>query len=322
MTSTANDPVTAAEHRARRLIGPAWTTDDIPDLTGTHAVITGGTRGLGLATARLLARHGARLTITGTDEARAAEVARGLVDAAGEPAPARGLGLDLADLSSVERAAGRIDEPVDLLINNAGVMWGPYRAAPSGVERQLATNFLGHFALTGRLLANLLAAPRARVVNLSSTYHRFGRLDRAELDLDPARYRANRAYGTSKLAMLVFARELGRRADERHWNLTALAAHPGYADTGLQTLQLPRWQRPVQRAVNRAFGVSPERGAEPIACAATLPGLPSGVLIGPSRLGGYRGGPGIASTTRRSKDPAAAALLWEWASAKTGQFGP
>ena len=218
---------------ARGMSAYAWSPSDIPSLAGTTAVVTGANSGIGWHTAAELARHGADVTLAVRNlekgEAAAARMREG---AAGTLRVAR---LDLGSLTSVQEFAEAWDGPLGLLVNNAGLMTPPrYRQTEDGHELQFGTNHLGHFALTGRLLPALLAAPESRVVTVSSIAHHQGRADVVEGN--PAdRYRPTPAYGNSKLANLLFAFELQRRASLAGVALTSTAAHPGVASTGLVT---------------------------------------------------------------------------------------
>lgn len=301
----------AADATAARLLGERWSRAQLPSLEGRRALVTGGTRGLGREVAAALAARGAEVTITGTRAEAAAA-------AAAEMGAARGIGLDLADLDEVRAAAEAWEGPIHILVNNAGIMWGPHQTTPGGVERQLATNFLGHFALAGRLLPRLVDAHGARVVSVSSDFHRHGGLEAADLDPDPARYRPNRAYGTSKLAQLAFARELGRRAEAAGLAITSVAAHPGWASTGLQTGQLGPIRGALLTVANAVFAVPASRGAEPLIAAAGLPGLPSGVYLGPGPRGGRGGGPRVSGSIPAAHDPRLAEGLWSWAERASG----
>ena len=204
-----------------------WTAADIPDQSGRVAVVTGANSGLGLVTARELARAGARVVMTARD------VVKGERAAATVAGSSEVRALDLADLGSVrEFASGLPHTRVDLLINNAGVMAPPRRLTADGFESQFGTNHLGHFALTGLLLERLLASGDPRVVTLSSAAHRMGwmRFD----DLQGERRYVNwLAYGQSKLANLMFCFELQKRASAAGTRLLSMAAHPGYARTNL-----------------------------------------------------------------------------------------
>lgn len=297
-----------------------WHADRIPDLTGRLAVVTGANSGIGRVTARELAGAGARVVLAVRDEAKGASTAADLV-AENPRARLEVRQLDLADLAGVRRFAQRFaaeHDTLDLLIDNAGVMALPRRTTTAdGFEGQLGTNHLGHFALTGLLLPALLAAPQARVVTVTSTFHAFGRIDFEDLHSE-RRYRRYGAYAQSKLANLLFAAELDRRARSAGARLHSLAAHPGYSATNLQLAGQGSPTRAVMSGLNALFAVSAEAGALPTLCAATLPGLPGDVLVGPRSLGGYRGTPAVSAPHRRAKDPRTAARLWEVSEAATG----
>ena len=300
---------------------PSWTAGDIPDLHGRRALVTGVTGDLGRETARELARAGAHVTLAGRDETRVAEVARRLAD----ELPGAGLDtvrLDLADLSSVREAAETVlksTETLDILVNNAGVMATPPRRTADGFELQLGTNHFGHFALTGLLMPALGAA---RVVTVSSMMHRAAL--RAPLG-DPrahGRYQKWVAYGESKLANLLFMRELDRRARGAGLSLTSVAAHPGYAATHLQTsgpqMGGKSLSARVMAAATPVLGQAPEMGALPSLYAATYPGLPGGTYVGPSRWMEMRGTPKVVAMSRAARDENAAARLWELSEKATG----
>jgi len=296
-----------------------WKAGDIPDQSGRVAVVTGGNAGLGYQAALELARHGARVILAcrSTDKgaAAAAAIRREVPGGDVQAAP-----LDLASLDSVRGLAASLagGAPIDLLINNAGVMATPRRATADGFELQLGTNHFGHFALTGLLLPRLLAAPAPRVVTLSSTLHAYGTITFDDLNSE-RRYNRYRAYSQAKLANLLFALELDRRARQAGAALTSVAAHPGYAATSLQTASIGLAPlRATMAAANKLFAVSPRQGALPTLCAATLPGLPGGSYIGPAKLGGYRGTPGYNTPSKHATDPATATRLWQASEHATG----
>jgi NAD(P)-dependent dehydrogenase (short-subunit alcohol dehydrogenase family) len=298
-----------------------WCAAAIPDQRGRRIVVTGANSGIGLAAARELARAGASVTLASRDADRS-ERAAAAIRAEAPGADVTVAALDLADLASVRAFAETQQAPVDVLVNNAGVMATPPRWTVDGFELQLATNHLGHFALTGLLLDRLCAADgEARVVSVSSVAHRFGRI--AFEDLQHQRsYHPWSAYAQSKLANLLFAYELQRRADAAHLPLLSLAAHPGYTATRLLTagpaLAGHNLQSRVMGAVSPLLGQSAAMGALPTLYAATVPELPGGSFVGPGGPLELRGPPRLVSSSSASKDPATARRLWEASEGLTG----
>jgi NAD(P)-dependent dehydrogenase (short-subunit alcohol dehydrogenase family) len=296
----------------------AWSTSDIPSLAGTTAVVTGANSGIGWHTAAELARHGADVTLAvrspDKGEAAAAQIREG---AAGTVRVAR---LDLGSLASVQEFAEAWDGPLGLLVNNAGLMSPPrYRETADGHELQFGTNHLGHFALTGRLLPALLAAPASRVVTVSSIAHHQGRADVVEGN--PAgRYSPAPTYGNSKLANLLFAFELQRRASLAGVSLTSTAAHPGVASTGLVTSEQGLGSIPGVKQLAPLFlklvFQSPRAGAEPTLYAATA--AEPGSYTGPQSLRESRGKPGPARTSPLARDEVLAGKLWSVSEDLTG----
>jgi NAD(P)-dependent dehydrogenase (short-subunit alcohol dehydrogenase family) len=297
--------------------GNGWTESQIPDLTGVSAIVTGANSGLGFVTAGQLAAHGASVTVAVRDLARGAEaVQRMRVRVPGADLTVRA--LDLASLDSIaafaeEFAAG--PGRLDLLVNNAGVMNLPQRQTADGFEMQFGTNHLGHFALTGRLLPLLAAGPDARVVTLSSTVHRIGRMNFDDL-MGARRYRAWPAYGQSKLANLLFTGELQRRAAAAQLPLRAMAAHPGFALTNLQTAG-PAMRGATTGLRSRLIGSLTEKlaqpaewGALPTLYAATLPGMEGDTFVGPDGFGQQQGHPVPVTRSRRALNTADARRLW------------
>ena len=296
----------------------SWTPDQIGDLSGTTALVTGANSGIGLVEARELARHGADVVLavrdTDAGEAAAAKMREG---AAGT---VRVASLDLASLASVREFAEAWDGPLGLLVNNAGLMAPPrYQATQDGFELQFGTNHLGHFALTGRLLPALLAAPAPRVVTVSSIAHHQGRADVVEGN--PAeRYNPAAAYGNSKLANLLFAVELQRRASLAGAALTSTAAHPGVASTRLVTSEqglgaIPGVKQLAPLFLKIAFQ-SPKAGADPTLYAATA--ATPGSYTGPQSLRESRGRPGPARLSRLARDELLAGKLWGLSEDLTG----
>ena len=218
--------------------GP-WTAADVPDQSGRTAVVTGANSGIGFEAAAILARRGARTVLACRDTGKA-EAAAARISAAAPGASVPVVRLDLASLDSIRAAADQIlatCDQIDLLINNAGLMWPPYGKTADGFELQFGTNHLGHFALTGLVLEAMLPVPGSRVVTVSSNGHRTGRINFADLQSE-RRYGRMAAYAQSKLANLMFTYELQRRLHAAGAPTAALAAHPGAAFTEL-TRNLP-----------------------------------------------------------------------------------
>jgi NAD(P)-dependent dehydrogenase (short-subunit alcohol dehydrogenase family) len=305
-----------------------WTADDMPDLSGRTAVVTGANSGLGLATALELARHRADVTLAVRDVAKGAWARDLIAERTGvEVAVAR---LDLADLASIREFASTwsASHPggLDLLVNNAGVMATPHRKTADGFELQFGTNHLGHFALTGLLLPALVARPRSRVVSVSSQAHRMsGRLD-LDYIMDGHRHKPWTSYSQSKLANLLFTAELQRRIDAAGIAMLALAAHPGYANTNLQSVAPAMAGKTMQAKFmatgNRLVAQSAEMGALPTLFAATAPGLPGDTYVGPDGLLEMRGFPRIVGRNGAARNAADAARLWDLSEELTGVHYP
>jgi NAD(P)-dependent dehydrogenase (short-subunit alcohol dehydrogenase family) len=297
-----------------------WTARDIPDLSGRRAIVTGANSGLGLQTALELARHGATVLMTSRNKTKGEDAVRRLRSALPD-ADVDLRRLDLADLDSVRELAGRNEDPLDILVNNAGVMAIPRRQTFDGFEMQLGTNHLGHFALTGLLMPALLARPGARVVTVSSALHRMGAMNFADL-MGEASYGPWSAYAQSKLANLLFMRELDRRARAARLDLVSVAAHPGFASTNLQTVgpQMTRHRltSAVMRAGTLVLGQSAARGALPQLHAATAPGVRGGDYYGPRGIGEQRGLPKKVPMSDQARDDRSAEILWDESKRLTG----
>jgi NAD(P)-dependent dehydrogenase (short-subunit alcohol dehydrogenase family) len=305
---------------------------DVPDLTGKRAIVTGANSGLGLELTRRLTAAGADVTLAVRNrekgEAALASIRRAVPDARLE------LGLlDLASLASVAEfadAEAKSGRPIDILINNAGVMMPPTRLTTAdGFELQFGGNYLGHFALTARLLPLLRAAKTPRVVNLSSIYARAGRLDWTNLQAERS-YRPGRAYGESKLAMLVFARELDRRSEDAGWGIRAVAAHPGATITNLQTAGPLHGHDPdgLRARLYRLQYTVPglyqnvDQGILPALFAATSPEATGGGYYGPSGFQEITGGSAPARVPKRALSQADAGRLWSVSEGLTGVSFP
>ena len=298
-----------------------WSTADMPGQAGRLAVVTGGTGGLGFETVAALAAAGAHVVIASRDAGKGAEALARLAPRAPREAVRFEL-MDLADLASVRDFAGRMlarDQPLDLLVNNAGVMGGAQRRLTAdGFERQFGVNYLGHFALTGLLLPLLRRGAGARVVNVSSLAHQAGRLDFA--DLQSERYSAMAAYGRSKAAMLMFAQALQRRSSAQDWGVTAFAAHPGFSTTGLLRPDSAAARVAIKAVdlVAPLVGQSAAQGALPILYAATAPQAQPGGYTGPDGLLELRGAPKPAKVAPFIRDAAAQDRLWRDSERLTG----
>lgn len=304
-------------------MGDGWTADLIPDQTGRTAVVTGANSGLGLVTARELAKRGARVVLAcrNLDKGGAAlaEVERACVPTAGGVGPELEE-LDLASLDSVRSFGARFahaHDGLDLLINNAGVMAPPRKLTADGFELQLGTNHLGHFLLTNLLLPSMEGRDDARVVTLSSNAHKFGRINFDNLNGERRYFRWS-AYGQSKLANLLFALELDRRLRARGSTVKSLAAHPGYSATNLQSAAAPLVDRVVMKAGNAVIAQSDEMGALPTLFAATQPGLAGGTYVGPDGPGEHRGHPTVVRPSRAARNEETAQRLWEVSEELTG----
>jgi NAD(P)-dependent dehydrogenase (short-subunit alcohol dehydrogenase family) len=285
-----------------------WTTADIPDQTGRTAVITGANTGLGYETAAALAEKGAHVVLAVRNLDKGKEAARRL-ELATPGASVSLQELDLTSLESVRAAADQVrsqHDTIDLLINNAGVMFTPKATTKDGFELQFGTNHLGHFALTGLLLDRVLAATNSRVVTVSSIGHRYPAPIRFD-DLQWERgYSRLGAYGQSKLANLLFTYELQRRLTGTH--TIAAAAHPGGSRTEL-TRNTPPWIR-VLTGPFEVISQSAAMGALPTLRAATDPGVLGGQYFGPGGIAELRGYPRVVASNNRSHDVDAAKRLW------------
>ncbi|MCX0243735.1 oxidoreductase [Streptomyces drozdowiczii] len=299
-----------------------WSARDIPDQSGRTAVVTGANSGIGLITARELARCGARVLLACRDERRGEEAAARIRYAV-RGADVEFAPLDLADLSSVRAfAKGLRADRIDLLVNNAGVMALPYGRTADGFETQFGVNHLGHFALTGLLLPKLTATGGARVVTVSSALHALGNIDMGDLNSE-RNYRRWTAYGRSKTANLLFVHELARRLAAAGSGLVAAAAHPGLAATNLHTAGARlEGRRVVERVMDltNLLAQPASAGALPTLYAATAPGVRPDSFTGP-RLG-WRGAPGPSWRAGWTRDDVAGERLWVASEQLTGVTYP
>jgi NAD(P)-dependent dehydrogenase (short-subunit alcohol dehydrogenase family) len=294
-----------------------WTTADIPDQTGRVAVITGANTGLGYETALALAEHGARvvLAVRNLDKGKDAASRISATGPRGEVALQE---LDLTSLDSVRAAARQLRsdyDHIDLLINNAGVMYPPKENTNDGFELQFGTNHLGHFAFTGLLLDRLLPVAGSRVVTVSSIGHRI----RADIHFDDLQwehsYNRVSAYGQAKLANLLFTYELQRRLAP-HGTTIAVAAHPGGSNTELMR-HLPGWASAVYPAIAPLFQDA-AMGALPTLRAASDPTVLGGQYYGPAGFAQTRGYPKVVGSSRKSHDVNRQRRLWTVSEELTG----
>ncbi len=284
-----------------------WTDRDVPSQQGRVAVITGANTGLGFDTAKVLAERGAKVVLAVRDVEKGKQAAARL----GADADVTVQELDLASLESVRAAAADLHTAlpkIDLLINNAGVMYPPRQTTRDGFELQFGTNHLGHFAFTGLVLDLLLPVEGSRVVTVASIAHRL----RAAIHFDDLQWENSydrvAAYGQAKLANLMFGYELQRRLAP-HGTTASLAAHPGVARTEL-VRNSPAIVRALAPAVAPLISHSSEKGALPILRAATDPGALGGQYYGPDGPGGYRGRPQVVASSPQSYDVAIQRRLW------------
>jgi len=285
-----------------------WTAADLPSFAGRTVIITGANSGLGAVTARELARREAKIVMAVRTTSKGEAAARQMT---GDIEVRR---LDLQDLSSVREFADGVDK-ADVLINNAGIMAAPYALTADGFESQIGTNHLGHFALTNLLLPRLTD----RVVTVSSMAHWAGRIDLADLNWQNRRYSPWLAYGQSKLANLLFTSELQRRLAAAGSPLRAVAAHPGYSHTNLQGASGRKLGDALMSAVTRVFATDADFGARQTLYAASQD-LSGDTFIGP-RFGSL-GRTQPVGRSRRARDAATAAALWELSEQLTGTQFP
>lgn len=290
-----------------------WTTADIPPQRGRSAVVT-GTGGLGFEDALALARAGADVIVAGRNAAKGAEAVARVRNAVPD-AKVRFEQLDLASLESVAAFAARLRnqrDSLDLLINNAAVMNPPKRHETSdGFELQLGTNYVGHFALTGRLLPLLLKGRDARVVTLSSLAARGGTINFDDLHAKRS-YSPMAVYSQSKLACLIFAFELQRRSEAGQWGVSSIAAHPGISRTDLLHNAPGRWSAAgIVRSLLWFLFQPAVQGALPTLFAATSPDAKAGAYYGPNKLGEARGFPTVAKVPAQAAAAHVAARLWD-----------
>jgi NAD(P)-dependent dehydrogenase (short-subunit alcohol dehydrogenase family) len=298
-----------------------WTAGDVPDQSGRVAIVTGANSGLGFDTAAVLADKGAHVVLAVRNLDKGNQAAD-RIKAKSPNAVIAVQELDLTSLESVRKAADELRSThprIDLLINNAGVMYVPTReTTQDGFEMQFGTNHLGHFALTGQLLDNILPVEGSRVVTVSSFGHRIlARIHFDDLQLE-RKYNRVEAYGQSKLANLLFTYELQRRFKLKGDPTVALAAHPGFADTELMR-HLPGF---IPDFFWRPFAQPTDMGALPTLRAATDPGAQGGQYYGPDGIGEVQGSPKAVESSKQSHNEDLQRRLWMVSEELTGVTYP
>jgi NAD(P)-dependent dehydrogenase (short-subunit alcohol dehydrogenase family) len=283
-----------------------WTAADLPAMSGRTAVVTGASSGLGLITARRLASAGARVVLAVRDEAR------GRSAAATMPGTTEVRSLDLGSQASVRAFAAAWTGPLDILINNAGIMQVPRARTTDGFEVQIATNHLGPFALTNLLMPHITD----RVVTVSSEMHKRGRVDPGDLNGENRPYDAFQTYCDTKLANLLFTFELQRRLTRAGSSVRAMAAHPGLSKTSLAS-HVTGLSGLSQKILVTLFAQDAEHGALPTLYAATAD-LPGGSHAGPDGPGERRGYPTLVQASQDARDEQLAGRLWDASARLTG----
>jgi NAD(P)-dependent dehydrogenase (short-subunit alcohol dehydrogenase family) len=284
-----------------------WNIEQIPSQNGRVAVITGSNSGIGFETALELAKKDCTVVLACRNMEKAEEAGNKILKIYPQ-AQVKPMKVDVASLTDVRRFAQQTQheyDKLDLLINNAGIMMSPYKETEDGFENQLATNYIGHFALTGLLLPLLTNTPGSRVITLSSLAHKWSEIDFSNLHAQKG-YSRRKAYGQSKRACLVFAYGLQRRLSAAGYDTISLAAHPGVSKTNLD-----RYFPPLIRPLGTLFLQKAEKGALPTLYAALEKALKGGEFIGPDGFKEMRGNPTIVDSDANSKDKEIAERLWK-----------
>ena len=305
-----------------------WTVSQIRNLEGKKAIVTGGNSGLGYETVKALAGAGAKVILTGRNVEKCEQAASQIKLQYPQALVSVGF-LDVADLTSVKVfAENQLDEPIDFLINNAGIMATPFAQTVDGFEAQMATNHLGHFALTALLWPALARSEKSRVVNVSSSAHKLGKLvsaDVSEVNLPQVKYRAWSVYGNSKLANLLFTFELNKKLKAAGLTQTVTSAHPGFSNTNLQAGMMRGREgffktlgTTLANVGNSLMAQSAEMGALPQIYAAVNQELTNGEYIGPDGPMEARGYPKIVASSANAQNPQVAENLWLTSEKLTG----
>lgn len=300
-----------------------WTEQEIPDLTRKTAIVTGASSGLGYETARALAIHGAEVVLAVRNLEKGRQAEEQIKKIAPDAKVSLGK-LDLGDLNSIHQFAdsfSQIHRSLSLLINNAGVMMPPYGKTEDGFELQFGINFLGHFALTGLLFHKLTSAANSRVVTLSSLAAHHASIDFDNLDGSKG-YRPMKFYSQSKLADLLFARQLQYKFDELKISSLSVAAHPGISHTNLSSRNSGKKANRLFLLISKLISQPASMGALPTLFAATSGKISGGEYIGPDGKGGRKGYPFKEPLIERLYDAAVAQKLWAVAEQMTGVTYP
>ncbi|WP_433246276.1 oxidoreductase [Streptosporangium sp. CA-135522] len=297
-------------------ISDRWTAEKIPDQTGRTIIVTGANSGLGYVTARELARHGARVILTARNPAKGRAALDRLRDEQTD-STVELRSLDLADLDSVHAFADGLATPVDVLINNAGIMMPPRSLTKQGFESQFGTNHLGHFALTGLLLDRLRTGRDPRVVTVTSTLHKNGSIHFDDPNGERL-YSPRGFYAQSKYANVLFGLELDRRLRASGSPVQSLLAHPGYSATNLQSSGPTGLLNLILKITNRLIAQDVEMGALNQLYAAVDPHAQSGQFIGPDGRNESKGHPTLVQPTESAKNPETARRLWDLSEQLTG----
>ena len=316
----------AQQKNSRKNTGDNWTAADMPDLAGKVIIVTGSNSGIGFEAAKEFARKGAQ-TILACRNMDKAQAALSEIQTEIPSAQVEMMQLDLASQASVHQFAGEFKakyEQLDLLVNNAGVMMVPYGMTEDNFERQLGTNHLGHFALTGLLIDWLLKTSGSRIVNISSRGHRSGSVDFDNLMYQDGKdYSPRGAYNRSKLANLLFTYELQRRLESIDATTIAVAAHPGISNTDIADDLLTKWYLKMTGSLVKMMLQNAAMGALPIIRAAVDPNVKGGEYYGPEGYSAIRGYPVLEKSTDASHNAYDAKKLWQVSEDLTGvNFGP
>lgn len=305
-----------------------WTVSQIQNLEGKKAIVTGANSGLGFETVKALASHGAHVVLTGRSVEKCEKAVSQIISEFPSAKISVGF-LDLADLTSIKVFAdSQLDEPLDYLINNAGIMATPFAKTTDGFEAQMGTNHLGHFALTALLWPAILKSKDARIVNVSSSAHKLGKLkiaDENEINVSSDKYSAWPVYGNSKLANLLFTYQLNKRIKTAKLSTTVTSAHPGFSNTNLQsgmmrgrTGFLANLGTSFINIGNSIMAQSAQMGALPQIYAAVNTDLTNGEYIGPDGFMEARGYPKIVASSANAQNPKVAENLWLTSEKLTG----